>query len=124
MVSKKNVCNVSLQNIFYRTNINLNFCYLVLYILFTQNGLVRWYEIEEFLCQCGDQLPEELKSFFEDNEIITQEKFLTWLEYHQGHTTTITDWLMDEQRLYELLTYEIEKISDQYSILAGVTHCT
>jgi len=31
---------------------------------------------------------------------------------------------MDEQRLYELLTYEIEKISDQYSILAGVTHCT
>ena len=102
----------------------MNFCYLVLYALFTQTGTLRWYEVEEFLSQCGDQLAEELQTFFQNNEIITQDKFLKWLEHHQGHTTTITDWLMDEQRLYELLTCTIDKTSDQYSILAGVTHCT
>ncbi|CAF1053304.1 unnamed protein product [Adineta steineri] len=94
----------------------------LLYALFTPTGILRWHDVEQFLSQCGDQLPEELKNFFENNEIITQEKFLKWLEYHQGHTTTITDWLLDEQRLYELLTYSFEKTSDQYSILAGVTH--
>ncbi|CAF1168615.1 unnamed protein product [Adineta steineri] len=94
----------------------------LLYALFTPTGILRWHDVEQFLSQCGDQLPEELKNFFENNEIITQEKFLKWLEYHQGHTTTITDWLLDEQRLYELLTSSLEKTSDQYSILAGVTH--
>ncbi|CAF4227381.1 unnamed protein product, partial [Rotaria sordida] len=56
------------------------------------------------------------------DEIVTQEKFLLWLESHQGHTTTITDWLMDDQRLHELLASPVDRISDQYSILAGVTH--
>ena len=83
-----------------------------------------WYDVKAFLSQCGDQLPEELTNFFQNDEIVTQEKFLKWLELHRGHTTTITDWLMDEQRLHELLTYAIDRIYDQYSILAGVTHCT
>jgi hypothetical protein len=80
--------------------------------------------VEEFLSQCGDQLPDEFDNFFQNDEIVTQEKFLRWLEHHQGHTSTITDWLMDEQRLYELLTYGNDRLYDQYSILSGVTHCT
>jgi hypothetical protein len=97
---------------------------LVLYILCTHTGTLHWYDVEEFLRQCGDELPDELKKFFQNNEIITQEKFLNWLEYHQGHTTTTIDWFMDEQRIHELLTYTIDRIYDQYSILSGVTHCT
>ncbi len=54
---------------------------------------------------------------------MTQEKFLSWLERHQGHTTTITDWLMDDQRLHEFTVSSTDRSSDQYSILAGVTHC-
>ena len=97
---------------------------LVLYAIFSQTGTLRWYEVETFLRQCGDELPDELRKFFRNDEIITYEKFLQWSESHQGRTTTILDWLMDEQRLFELFTYTIEKISDKYSILAGVTHCT
>ncbi|CAF2834191.1 unnamed protein product [Rotaria sp. Silwood2] len=96
----------------------------LLYAIFTQTGILYWYDVEEFLRLCGDQLPKELENFFQKNEIVTQEKFLQWLEHNQGHTTTITDWLMDEQRLFELLTYTNDRIYDQYSILAGVTHCT
>ena len=87
-------------------------------------GVLRWHDVEEFLSQCNDQLSGDLKNFFDNTEIITQEKFLKWLEHHRGRTTTITDWLLDEQRLSELLASTIDKISDQYSILAGVTHCT
>jgi hypothetical protein len=98
--------------------------YLVLYAILTQTGILYWYDVEEFLRQCGDDLPDEFKNFFQNDEIVTQEKFLKWLEYHQGHTTTIIDWIMDEQRFRELSTYSIDKINDQYSILSGVTHCT
>ena len=83
-----------------------------------------WYEVEEFLRQCGDQLSGELENIFRKDEIVTQEKFLRWLEHHRSHTTTIIDWLMGKQRLSELLLYTNDKIYNQYSILAGVTHCT
>ncbi|CAM4750883.1 unnamed protein product [Rotaria magnacalcarata] len=94
----------------------------LLYAIFTQTGTLRWYDVEEFLRLCGDQLPQELEYFFQKDQIVTQEKFLQWLERSQGHTTTIIDWLTDEQRLRELLTYTNDRIYDQYSILAGVTH--
>jgi hypothetical protein len=96
----------------------------LLYAIFTQAGTLHWYDIEIFLRQCGDQVPDELKNFFQSDEIVTQEKFLKWLEYHQGRTTTTIDWLMDEQRLFELANYAIDRTYDKYSILAGVTHCT
>jgi hypothetical protein len=80
--------------------------------------------VADLLRQCGEQIPEALKHFFEKNEVVTQEKFVQWLEQHQGHITTITDWLLDEQRLHELLTHTIDRVSDQYAILSGVTHCT
>ncbi|CAF0968583.1 unnamed protein product [Rotaria sordida] len=100
----------------------------LLYLLFAHsisnsNGILRWQDVEDFLSQCGDHPPEELDTIFQNHdEIVTQEKFLLWLESHQGHTTTITDWLMDDQRLHELLASPVDRISDQYSILAGVTH--
>jgi len=103
---------------------NLYLFNLVLYAIFTQSGILYWYNVEEFLRQCGDQLPHELKYFFQKDEIITQEKFLKCLEHQQGHTTSTIDWLIDEQRLNELLVYTIDRIYDQYSILSGVTHCT
>ena len=92
--------------------------------LFAPTGILRWYDVAEFLRQCGDQLPEDLKRFFETNEIVTQEKFLKWLEYHHGHLTAITDWLLDEQRCRELLSHSMDRVSNQYAILSGVTHCT
>ncbi|CAF1339296.1 unnamed protein product [Rotaria sordida] len=94
----------------------------LLYAIFTQTGILYWYDVEEFLRLCGEQLPKEFENLFQKNEIVTQEKFLQWLDNNRGHTTTITDWLMDEQRLYELSTYTNDRIYDQYSILAGVTH--
>ncbi|CAF1131929.1 unnamed protein product [Adineta ricciae] len=94
----------------------------LLYALFAPTGILRWYDVADFLRQCGDQLPEDLKRFFETNEIVTQEKFLKWLEYHQGHLTAITDWLLDEQRCRELLSHSIDRVSNQYAILSGVTH--
>lgn len=54
---------------------------------------------------------------------MTQEKFVAWLEKHHGYTTTITDWLMDGERLHELVPSPTDKTSDQFSILAAVTHC-
>jgi hypothetical protein len=106
------------------SNRGVFFFNLVLYAIFTQAGTLHWYDIEIFLRQCGDQVPDELKNFFQSDEIVTQEKFLKWLEYHQGRTTTTIDWLMDEQRLFELANYAIDRTYDKYSILAGVTHCT
>ncbi|CAF3315764.1 unnamed protein product [Rotaria socialis] len=100
----------------------------LLYSLFANNisnsnGILRWQDVEDFLSQCGDHPPEELDKIFQNHdEIVTQEKFLEWLKLHHGHTTTITDWLMDEQRLHELISSPIDRSSDQYSILAGVTH--
>ncbi|CAF4722565.1 unnamed protein product [Rotaria sp. Silwood1] len=100
----------------------------LLYLLFAHNisnsnGTLRWQDVEDFLSQCGDHPPEELDTIFQNHdEIVTQEKFLSWLELHQGHTTTITDWLMDDQRLHELISSPIDRTSDQYSILASVTH--
>ncbi|UJR27426.1 hypothetical protein I4U23_008715 [Adineta vaga] len=100
----------------------------LLYLLFAHNtsnsnGTLRWQDVQDFLSQCGDHTPEELDRIFQNHdEIVTQEKFLSWLEHHQGHTTTITDWLMDDQRLHELILSSIDRTLDQYSILAGVTH--
>ncbi|CAF4716296.1 unnamed protein product, partial [Rotaria socialis] len=82
----------------------------LLYSLFANNisnsnGILRWQDVEDFLSQCGDHPPEELDKIFQNHdEIVTQEKFLEWLKLHHGHTTTITDWLMDEQRLHELIS--------------------
>jgi len=87
------------------------------------NGCLRWQDVKDFLSQCGEQLPEELDTLIQNyDEVVSQEKFVTWLENHQGHTTTITDWLMDSQRLHELTASPIDKSSDQFGILAGVTH--
>ncbi|CAF0759373.1 unnamed protein product [Adineta ricciae] len=100
----------------------------LLYLLFAHNtsnsnGTLRWQDVEDFLSQCGDHPPEELDKIFQNHdEIVTQEKFLSWLEYHHGHTTMITDWLMDDQRLHELVLSPIDRTLDQYSILAGVTN--
>ncbi|CAF0809558.1 unnamed protein product [Adineta steineri] len=100
----------------------------LLFLLFAHNvsngnGTLRWQDVEDFLSQCGDHPPEELDTIFQNHdEIVTQEKFLSWLEHHQGHTTTITDWLMDDQRLHELISSPIDRTLDQYSILAGITH--
>lgn len=122
MVHKENACNVNFKQRQERHH-NL-FIYLVLYAIFSQTGQLRWYEVEELLRLCGDHLPRGLENFFQKDEIVTQEKFLQWLERNQGHTTAITDWLMDEQRLRELLTPNNDRVYNQYSILAGVTHCT
>lgn len=105
-------------------SVSLSWFDLVLYAILSTAGTLRWGDAEQFLQQCGDQLSNELKNFFPRDEFVTQEKFLQWLTYHQGHTTSTIDWLMDEQRLHELTTYSIERIYDKYSILAGVTHCT
>jgi len=59
---------------------------------------------------------------FQSDVIVTQERFVLWLESHHGHTTTITDWLMDDQRLHELTNSLNDKTSDQYSIFANVTN--
>ena len=85
---------------------------------------MRWEDVQQFLVQCGDQLPDELEQSFESNEIVTQERFRWWLTHRQGPTSTITDWLLDQQRLHELLIMSKEKVYGQYAILAGVTHCT
>ena len=122
MVLKENACNVSLLLIF--LHIVFLCFHLVLYAIFSSTGTLRWGDVEEFLRQCGDQLSKELKTFFPNDEIVTQDKFLQWLSNHQGHTTATIDWLMDELRLRELTTYSIDRIYDKYSILAGVTHCT
>lgn len=97
---------------------------LVLYAIFAQGGTLYWQDVENLLAQCNDRLPQSRDLAINFNEMVTQEQFLAWLAHHQGHTTKITDWLLDDQRLYELLTYAYEKTYDQYSILAGVTHCT
>ena len=97
---------------------------LVLHEIFSRGGQLYWCEVEEFIRQCGDQLSSEFENIFRKNEIMTQEKFLRWLEHCRTHTATIIDWLMDEQRLHELLSYTNDKIYNKYSILAGVTHCT
>ena len=97
---------------------------LVLYAIFTQSGTLYWQDVEYFLSQCNDHLPQSSDLSTNSDEVVTQEQFLSWLTHHQGHTTKITDWLMDDQHLRELLTYAYEKTYDQYTILAGVTHCT
>ena len=97
---------------------------LVLYAIFAQGGTLYWQDVASLLAQCNDRLPQSRDLPINYNGVVTQEQFLAWLAHHQGHTTTITDWLLDDQRLYELLTYASEKTYDQYSILAGVTHCT
>lgn len=109
---------------FFLVFLHVFFRHLVLYAIFSLTGTLRWGDVEEFLRQCGDQLPRDLKIFLPNDEIVTQEKFLQWLNNHQGHTTSTIDWLMDELRLRELTSYSIDRIYDKYSILAGVTHCT
>lgn len=67
---------------------------------------------------------KENQDVFRKDETVTPDKFLQWLEHNQGHISTVTDWLIDEQRLRELTSNINDRFYDQYSILAGVTHCT
>lgn len=85
---------------------------------------MNWYEVETFIRQCGDELSDDIRNVFRQDDVVSQEQFLQWLDKEKEHRIKLIDWLDDQQRLRDIQMFAIEKIFDKHSILAGVTHCT
>lgn len=104
--------------------IHKNYFSSVLYAILTQAGTLNWYEVETFIRQCGDELSDDSRNIFRQDDFVSQEQFLQWLDKEKEHQIKLINWLDDQQRLRDIQMFAIEKIFDKHSILAGVTHCT
>ena len=66
----KNECNVN-ENVSNESSLIISI--LVLFSIFSynvsNNGTLRWQDVKDFLSQCGDDLPEELDTMFQNVSI-------------------------------------------------------